>query len=501
MSFSSIAIEQRSKEAQALRLFLGYSLAGSLVLHIALLAAGVGNFLARVPVEEDPIEIAIVDVPEPEVEKIPIQENIQERSPTQPLNNSVNTLRNEVAVVPQPQPQLKSPVIPQKQFNPPAPVQKTEAPAEKPVVATKPVTSSQPETRNQSNTATTSRTTTQISTNTANNSGSPGGGGGSSGFSGSTGILTGSGTGIGIGSGTGSGTGIGNGNGSGIGSGTGTGSGSGTGTASGRGNGIGTGNGNGNPVATAPKPPKIQAPTSQGNGNGRAACRQCDSRYPEQARRRGVEGKVEVAVDTDGKGNVTNVRLTRSSGNRELDEAHLRQAREWKLKPTEGGRQGVSISTDYAIRGSRRYREAQERKRQRQARETEQRKQPTATANQSSTAESPRRRRRLTSGTIVDVPPEVRQRRVPAPASTSENAAPRRQLRQPVNNNVPKPRQSEAATSSGENNAPKQRRRRRRPDSAATPASANKLRNALRRSRQQTESAPAAPASEGSGNQ
>jgi TonB family protein len=474
MSFSNIAVEQRSKEAQALRLFLGCSLVGSLALHVGLLASGIGNFLARAPVEEeDPIEIQIVDAPEPEPEKIVVEENIQERSPRQPVINSVTPIRNEVAFVPQPQPQLKPPVIPQK----PVPVQKVvEKPQpiqqqpnqtiEKPVVATKPVTSSQPETRNQSNAATTSPATTQTSTNTSN-SGSPSGGG-------STGILTGtaSGTGIGISSGTGTGTGIGNGNGS----------------------GTGSGSGSGNSVAVAPQPRKIEAP-ARSNGNGRAACRQCDSKYPEQARRRGIEGKVEVAVDTDANGNVTSVRLTRSSGNRELDEAHLRQAREWKLKPSESGRQGVPISTNYAIRGSRKYREAQERKRQRQAREAERQRQATSTANQSSTDESPRRRRRLTSGTIVDVPPEVRQRRVPASASTSENSTPRRRLRPAVNNNVPQARRSEAATSSGENNAPKTQRRRRRPDSATTSDSANKLRNVLRRSRrQQTESTPAAPA-------
>jgi TonB family protein len=482
MSFSSIAVEQRTKEAQALRLFLGCSLAGSLILHVGLLASGIGNFLARVPVEEeDPIEVAIVDVPEPE--KIPIEENIQERSPSQPVINSVTPIRNEVAFVPQPQPQLKPPVIPQK----PVPVEKA-------VEQPQPVQQQPKQTIEK---PVTSPTTTQTSTNTASSSDSQPSPqvtstGGSSGSSGSTGILTGSGTGMGVGGGTGTGSGIGNGNGSGIGTGSGTGS--------------GTGTGNGNSVAVAPQPRKIEAPPNRGNGNGRAACRQCDSKYPEQARRRGIEGKVEVAVDTDANGNVTNVRLTRSSGNRQLDEAHLRQAREWKLKPSESGRQGVAISTNYAIRGSRRYKEAQERQRQRQAREAERQRQATTTANQSSTTESPRRRRRLTSGTIVDVPPEVRHRRVPASASTSENAAPRQQLRQPVNRNVPKPRQTEAATSSGENKAPTaQRRRRRRPDSAVTSDSSNKLRNVLRRSRrQQTESAPAtpaAPASEGSNNQ
>jgi len=394
MSFSSIAVEQRSKEAQALRLFIGFSLVGSLALHIVVLASGIGNFLARVPTEEnEPIEIAIVDTPEPEIEKAPIEEKKELPDP----------------VVSQPRTQIpeQSPVIAKQQPIAIAPVQKfVEKPQIQPIQqqpkqtiqVDKPSTSVK--TPVVSNPITTSPKTTQTSTatnssassvrpeltSTNNSSGS--------GSSGSTGILTSTGSGTGISTGSGSGTG------------TGTGNGNGTGT----GNGSGTGTGNSNPVAAAPKPPKIEAPApaNRGSSNGRAACIECNNKYPEQARRRGIEGKVGVAVDTDANGNVTNVRLTRSSGNRQLDEAHLRQAREWKLKPSEGGRQGVTIETDYAIRGSRRHREAQERKRQRQAREAEQRNQPTAAANQSTNSESPRRRRRLTSGTIVDVPPERR---------------------------------------------------------------------------------------------
>ncbi|MCC5637169.1 TonB family protein [Nostoc sp. CHAB 5844] len=493
MSFSSIAVEQRSKEAQALKLFLGFSLVGSLALHIVVLASGIGNFLARVPADEnEPIEIAIADAPAPEIEKAPIEEKKEQPDP----------------VVSQPQTQIReqSPVIAQKQSIAIAPVQKF---VEKPQIER--VQQQPKQTITSSKTTQTSRSTGGSSSSTRSELTSTGNGGGS-GSSGGTRILTGtgSGSGVGSGSGTGSGTGVGSGNGTGTGtgngtgsgtgsgtgigngSGTGTGSGSGTGsgTGTGTGNGSGTGTGTGNPVAVAPKPPKIKAPANRGSSNGRAACLQCNNKYPEQARRQGIEGKVGVAVDTDVNGNVTNVRLTRSSGNRELDEAHLRQAREWKLKPTERGRQGVSIETDYAIRGSRRYREAQERKRQRQARETEQRNQPTAVANQSATSETPRRRGRLTSGTIVDVRPEPRQRRNSA---ASENTALRRQR---TNSNTSQPRPSQAATSSGENKAPGvQRRRRRRPDSAATSDNSSRLRNALRRSRQSSESAPAAPAS------
>ncbi|WP_104908145.1 energy transducer TonB [Nostoc sp. 'Lobaria pulmonaria (5183) cyanobiont'] len=107
--------------------------------------------------------------------------------------------------------------------------------------------------------------------------------------------------------------------------------------------------GNRSTVATAPTPPKINT-----SGNGRAACQEggCRSKYPESARGRRIEGRVEMAVDTDAQGNVTNVRLIRSSGNRNLDEEVLRQARNSKLKPASGGRQGVLVPSEYAIADS-----------------------------------------------------------------------------------------------------------------------------------------------------
>lgn len=72
MTFSGYNVEQRSKEVKALQSFLTYSFIGSMALHIALLASGLGNFLTRVPqVEEEPIEIAIVDPVTEEKEKPP----------------------------------------------------------------------------------------------------------------------------------------------------------------------------------------------------------------------------------------------------------------------------------------------------------------------------------------------------------------------------------------------------------------------------------------------
>ncbi|TAF18301.1 MAG: energy transducer TonB, partial [Nostocales cyanobacterium] len=91
-------------------------------------------------------------------------------------------------------------------------------------------------------------------------------------------------------------------------------------------------------------------PQTSNSGDGRASCVQCGSSYPSWARRRGVQGRVVVAVDTDSAGNVINVQLVSSSGSSRLDKEHIQMVRGWKLKPSENGRTGVTISTDYILR-------------------------------------------------------------------------------------------------------------------------------------------------------
>ena len=67
MSLSSIAVQQREKEAKTLKSFLAFSLLGSLALHIGLLASGIGNFLSRTPdLEDEPMEVVVVDPPKVE---------------------------------------------------------------------------------------------------------------------------------------------------------------------------------------------------------------------------------------------------------------------------------------------------------------------------------------------------------------------------------------------------------------------------------------------------
>ena len=505
MSVSSVAGLQREKEAKALRYFLALSIMGSLVLHIGVLASGAVNLLARTPkLEEEPIELTFVEPETPETRK--------------PQPESVKKAKISV-VKPEPQPSLavkprvETPVQPKRettatpvrrstpQLVKPEPIETRTF--QQPVAKVKPIAAAPSPNTGFKQTAqksvpqnSSSRTSNALPTHSRENS-QPSGGGGGSGSSISQ-----------VGE-TGTGNGILTGRGAGLVSRGGTSSGTGSGTGSGI-------------IATAPTTPKISVPVSPPSSipgsrknSGRAACRQCDARYPEQARRKGIEGRVEVAVDTDKDGNVTNVRLLRSSGNRELDEAHLRQAREWKLKPSEGGRQGVAIATEYAIKGSRRYREVQERKR---AREREQQRNEQPVAARMNTAEqisSFRQRLQATSGNNTDVPTSSRRRRrrlVETPSQqtatsrstqssfsrqsqtqTEETVSRRRSLVESLRRNRKNSVESNSAKTS---QATSNRGRRRREQPESNNSSAERLRNALRNSRLRSApsvTAPAAP--------
>ncbi|MFN9954904.1 MAG: energy transducer TonB, partial [bacterium] len=85
MGFSIVIVEQREKEAKALKSFLFCSLIASLVFHIGVLALGIGKFIQRVSqTQEEPIEITIVETV-PEIIAKP-----QEIKNSQPKINSVS---------------------------------------------------------------------------------------------------------------------------------------------------------------------------------------------------------------------------------------------------------------------------------------------------------------------------------------------------------------------------------------------------------------------------
>ncbi|MBD0303504.1 MAG: TonB family protein [Tolypothrix sp. T3-bin4] len=515
MSFSSIAIEQRDKEIKGLKTFLVYSTIGSLVLHIAVLASGIGNFLARAPeLESEPIEMTFV---EPEVKETPIKE---EKKPS-PEDNKLGAgkiltssaansggssvaassstqlspqIQAQTPVIVQPAPQapvrvsklIEKPIVPQpftpvqKQVEtkqpqsvtppqplkedpvvskePPKPVNnipKETTSVQKPVEKTQPQesqispkvatntapvqssTSTQESSENLRNTLDNIRDSRPTQTPSANSS---------SEFnkpadSNNSTIASGSGTDKPTENATGTGNRVG----------FGTGSGSGTGT----GNATGNTEGSTGEIAAAPTKPKIPEGNggSGGSGDGRAACRDCKVKYPESAKRRKAEGRVEVAVDTDKDGNVTNVRLTRSSGDRELDEEHLRQARQWKLKPAEQGRQGVNIATEYSMKGSRRNREVEQRQQQRAERERQQ--QRAERERQQQRAERERQRQLAGSSdnnNSGDVPlSNGRRRRNLEPSG--ESASSNEELRSPrLNQGLPQ--STEASPSKNETETP-----------------------------------------------
>ncbi|MDZ8184209.1 MAG: TonB family protein [Nostoc sp. ChiSLP02] len=471
MSFSGINVEQRSKEVEALKSFLAYSILGSLVLHIGVLSSGISNYLTRMPEENDlQIEVAIVDSPTREPEK-PLEEIPQEpkkepeivqKQPieTPPAEKVQQQFEQITAVAQKPQPINTRPITPQVPVKP-APIARTAAP-------------------------------TAASEDSKTSSAGGGGGGGSGvGLGSGSGIAVGtsSGTGPGGGTGTGTGGGIGSGTGTGTGSGIGSGTGSGIGSGTGSGIGSGTGNGIGNepvnrPVATAPTAPTPPKINTSGNSNGRAACRKCDFKYPESFKRRGIEGRTGLAFDTDEQGNVINVRVASSSGNRELDEEHLRQAREWKFNPAQGGRRGVRVNSAAFKENSRQYRQYQ----QQRKKETEQRTQQATASNSNTTEGTSRRRRReftsspnqatttRTAESRLNRP--LRRQRVETTATSSQGTA-RESLR--------RVRSERATTNSSQQPQATINRRRRR-----TNANQNKLRESLRRLRQ-PQAQPATP--------
>ncbi|OUL31963.1 energy transducer TonB [Nostoc sp. 106C] len=460
MSLSSTTLAQREKEAEALRSFLVYSLIGSVVLHIGVLALGLNGFWLRFPkVKDEPIEVAIIEVPNQEVAKLPEKGRsqtkgnaggssisgggggnfAQKQTTTGAINSSLISGGKQSAV-------QTSQQLPPKSIQPTAsPIQKLadtfKTSPQQPTSPTEPAksvattTSVLPEPTvlqnrsikklverlkkpSQQQTSTESSKPVVPGSTTSPTAINPQSSGTERSLTSSqpTSTTTSNSSGIGVGNSSGNGLAKVSGNGIGNGSGNGVGNGSGNGIGNGSGNGVGN-----QPkkedttVATAPK-----SPTDNNSRLDRADCLKCDIKYPDRARRRGVEGNPEIAVDTDDNGNVTRVRLIRSSGDRELDEAAQRAAQEWKLKPTSGGRQGVRASVNFAMKGSQRHRELQERQRKRETEAAQ--KKPETSASVPTPIETPKPRQRSTQGVVIDIPLEnsTRRRResVPSPQTT-----------------------------------------------------------------------------------
>ncbi|WP_088241768.1 energy transducer TonB [Calothrix rhizosoleniae] len=458
MSFSSIAIEQRNKEVKALKTFLAFSVTGSLVMHTALVASGIVNLLKTPQLEEEPIEITLIELEaekKPEIKEAPQQKSIETNKPIIPQKIIDNPPQKIVTTVKpiqkiQPQQQVKSATVnktvPTKTVRTQKPVvNKTSIAANN-----SPIQSSKQQSNSQLRSL-----LGQIRDNRVGQQEAAKTGTGNSGITGTTGDSS-----VTLNTGNNSSTLT-------------------TGTSRRR----------RRQMAVRQTQPKIPAKVESRNsnpprnspssGDGRAACRNCKVKYPERARSRGVEGRVEVALDTDNQGNVTNVRLVRSSGNRRLDNAHLRQARKWKLKPAQSGRRGVRIGTEYAISGSRRYRKV---KKQQQARRRARLRNSIKRANQASRS-APRRRRILRS-TSTNSPNQSRNRATRRALQRNTPLRSRLRRRNVRTNTKRTPiRRKRRFTVNSRTSANRQptRRRRRRFLQQSSSSKGNRLRNILRR--------------------
>jgi TonB family protein len=452
MEFSSVTIEQREKEAEALKTFLFFSLIGSLVLHIGILALAINKFFLKFPeVREEPIEVTILETIPQEVTQLPVE--IKSLAKTNsgggggnkgggistPTETALNMIKSSVAPITK-QAQLKittnliskqsqtltnrepAKILTPVQTNP---IENTtpEPATTPPPVETKPIqkldenantlASTQPQVQTKPTKITPLKSETQPNASSNN---IPSNSTASTQLPQNKNILGNLGDRSRNSLGTGNGTGVGNGIGNGTGSGTGV------------GNGIGnsTGNESGNkpksentPIATAPKPP-----IENSSKLNRADCIQCQIKYPDRARQRGIEGNAEVAIDTDSQGNVTRVRLVRSSGDSELDQAAQQAAQEWKLTPTAEGREGVRASVNFAIKGSQRHRKLQERQIQKQRATTK--KNPEKATSTSTPIESPQYNQQKITPIITDIPSEntTKQREESAPSESQQISPP-----------------------------------------------------------------------------
>ncbi len=466
MGLSIVTIEQRAKEAQALKSFLVYSLISSVALHIGLIALFLNKFFLKLPqLQEAPIEVTILETIPQEIAQLPLEirslpttnsggGSNQGGGISTPTDTAINIIRSSVIpITPKNPSKTTNKFIPQKSITPqtqtitpPTKTKTNSIQKSEPVITPTPIetklipkldensdnlASNQPpletnsreiapinsETQtnaNSENTANNSTTSTQSSehrnilANLGDNSDRL-----SHSLKNIFGTGTGSGTGTGTGNGTGSGTGTGNGNG--------TGSGTGNGTEPGVSNKPKPEN---TPITSTPKPPSENA-----SKLSRADCLQCQIKYPERARKRGIEGNPEVAIDTDNQGNVTRVRLISSSGDSELDEAAQQAAQQWKLTPNQAGRQGVRASVNFAIKGSQRHRKLQERQIEKQ-REVAKKKTIPITTDISS--ENTTRRKRESSPPEPKTVPSPRQTIEPEKPKQIEESKPRRSSPEPV---------------------------------------------------------------------
>lgn len=95
------------------------------------------------------------------------------------------------------------------------------------------------------------------------------------------------------------------------------------------------------PTPPAPPPPKVAGPVNLGNELSLACPERSAPRYPASAKRLGQEGRVELRVELDERGDVAEVRVVRSSGFDRLDEAAVAAVKTWHCHPAK--RDGLAV--------------------------------------------------------------------------------------------------------------------------------------------------------------
>jgi TonB family protein len=74
---------------------------------------------------------------------------------------------------------------------------------------------------------------------------------------------------------------------------------------------------------------------------------QVKPRYPESARRRGIEGTVLLKMRITAQGRVEDVQVVRSAGYPELDESAIEAVRRWRFEPAR--RNGAPVAEDAVL--------------------------------------------------------------------------------------------------------------------------------------------------------
>ena len=70
---------------------------------------------------------------------------------------------------------------------------------------------------------------------------------------------------------------------------------------------------------------------------------QVKPRYPESARRRGIEGTALLKMRITAQGSVADVQLERSAGHPELDESAMEAVRRWRFNPARRDGEPVAV--------------------------------------------------------------------------------------------------------------------------------------------------------------